>query len=318
MEVKIYCLIDPITLKVRYIGRTSKSLNTRLSQHLCKLKTKEGKLNHKEAWLKSLLKINAKPFIRQLCIVEGWEESHTFERQLIAKYKERLVNIEDRGPGERGKFISKEQRLQMSIALKKYYAEGGEPTRCKPVHVYDSQGNYYNYYKSLSEASRQLNIPLGGIERVFTNNYRHSRGYQFRTEFFESLSPIPKYRKDYTSVDVKIDNKVFSFLTLKECAKYFNINRIVSKKILYRDIKLINSDAEIIFETGEKFDITRQRKKLIKVQNIGTNEIQEFESLRALSKSFNLPLRKGNLHLTKVIKYFEKNYKEKYKLILPA
>ena len=43
MEVKIYVLIDPVTYKIRYIGRTKCSLNTRLNGHLSKSKFKNNK-----------------------------------------------------------------------------------------------------------------------------------------------------------------------------------------------------------------------------------------------------------------------------------
>ena len=39
MEIKIYCLYDPISCKIRYIGRTSKKiLEHRLIEHISKAK----------------------------------------------------------------------------------------------------------------------------------------------------------------------------------------------------------------------------------------------------------------------------------------
>lgn len=49
--VKIYTLADPKTLEIKYIGKTIKTLNRRLSTHLQDSK----KYNHKCAnWIKSL------------------------------------------------------------------------------------------------------------------------------------------------------------------------------------------------------------------------------------------------------------------------
>ena len=47
VKVNIYVLIDPITLKVRYIGRTKKPLSERLSQHVGKAKHDKDKNTHK-------------------------------------------------------------------------------------------------------------------------------------------------------------------------------------------------------------------------------------------------------------------------------
>ena len=41
MKVNIYCLYNPITSKIRYIGRTKSDLNKRLQQHICKAKNNE-------------------------------------------------------------------------------------------------------------------------------------------------------------------------------------------------------------------------------------------------------------------------------------
>jgi len=67
-KVIIYVLIDPLTLKVRYIGRTKCSLEKRLGEHISKSKL-EYNFTHKCNWIKSLLKQNLKPIIRKLCIV---------------------------------------------------------------------------------------------------------------------------------------------------------------------------------------------------------------------------------------------------------
>lgn len=74
-RVVIYCLVCPITLKVRYIGRTTVSLPMRLSQHVFKAKHNRDN-THKSNWIRSLLKINSRPFIRTLCVVNGWDESY--------------------------------------------------------------------------------------------------------------------------------------------------------------------------------------------------------------------------------------------------
>ena len=61
----IYCLIDPNTELVRYIGMTVNSLNTRLCEHVCT--SKQDKSNqYKCNWIKSLLKSDQRPIIKLL------------------------------------------------------------------------------------------------------------------------------------------------------------------------------------------------------------------------------------------------------------
>src|SRR5690242_9617875 len=109
MIVKIYVLIDPITLKVRYIGRTTVSLPMRLSQHIHKsVKKKES--THKAHWIRLFYKNSLKPYIRLLTSVEGWKESYQFERDLIFKYRDRLLNHNDRGIGGKNVRVSERRR----------------------------------------------------------------------------------------------------------------------------------------------------------------------------------------------------------------
>ena len=55
-KVNIYCLYDPEICKIRYIGRTTKSINVRLIEHISKARY-QGIYNpgkppsHKENWI---------------------------------------------------------------------------------------------------------------------------------------------------------------------------------------------------------------------------------------------------------------------------
>ncbi len=161
-EVKIYALIDPLTLKVRYIGRTVVSLPMRLSQHVHSAKS--GRLNtHKEAWIRSLLKINSKPYIRTLVKVMGWEESYKIESDLIGKYKDRLVNHDDRGPGALRDHsdITKER---ISKGLSKYFETHKNPA-AKIIYVYNEDGSFDKEYTSIKKAAIDLGYYFKTISR---------------------------------------------------------------------------------------------------------------------------------------------------------
>lgn len=61
---KIYGLIDPLTQQLRYVGKTTFTLQRRLREHLTQTSLKAH--THKNHWLKSLLKLELKPEIFEL------------------------------------------------------------------------------------------------------------------------------------------------------------------------------------------------------------------------------------------------------------
>ena len=151
-QVKIYALIDPFTLKVRYIGRTIISLSMRLSQHVHHAKKSDRRKTHRDNWILSLLKVNSKPYIRTLTIIEGWEKSHKFEQALICKYKHRLTNHDDRGDGGKNKNTTEEQKTAISNSLKKYFKTHSNPA-CIVVYAYHRDGSFYKEFPSIKIAA---------------------------------------------------------------------------------------------------------------------------------------------------------------------
>lgn len=98
MNTTIYALCDPITSEIRYIGKTTYTLQKRLKSHLSGAK-RIG--NHRTYWIRSL---NQPPIIRALCVVEGACASD-MERHVIASYQAhgaRLVNQTIGGEGTPG------------------------------------------------------------------------------------------------------------------------------------------------------------------------------------------------------------------------
>lgn len=58
----------------------------------------------------------------------------------------------------------------------------------KKVSVYDLKGNFINTYVSLTEAHRQLGLPIGWNSNFNTVKHRQAYGYQFRFE--GDVSPV--------------------------------------------------------------------------------------------------------------------------------
>jgi len=115
-KVIIYILKDPITNKVRYVGKTETSLQKRLYDHIYN-KTKTPK----SSWIQSLLKQNLKPLIEE---IERTTRANWIEREIywISFYKnqgEKLTNSTLGGDGRTGGFfVSKETRLKLSNSSK--------------------------------------------------------------------------------------------------------------------------------------------------------------------------------------------------------
>lgn len=111
--VNIYLLKCPITQEVRYVGKTIKSLNRRLSDHLW-AKNK----SHKTSWIISLTKQNLKPLIELIEIVEEtvWQEREIYWIKFYKDLGANLCNHTIGGEGQHGAKRSNETKKLMSNA----------------------------------------------------------------------------------------------------------------------------------------------------------------------------------------------------------
>jgi len=112
----IYTLSDPRDGRVRYIGKTERSLKQRLSQHVY---ASEQSSHFTANWIKSLLAEGLIPIIEELEVIEvggDWVEA---EQRWIKIYRERgaaLTNLGDGGEGNPGFTHRQETRLRLSQA----------------------------------------------------------------------------------------------------------------------------------------------------------------------------------------------------------
>ncbi len=99
MSIVIYGLYDPRNDELRYIGKTSASLEGRLWQHIND--AKRGRKTYKSDWIKLLLQFDMEPYIKVLgeTTEEAWQED---EKAWIAKTKAegvKLTNLTEGGDG---------------------------------------------------------------------------------------------------------------------------------------------------------------------------------------------------------------------------
>ena len=256
MKVHIYVLIDPISLKIRYIGRTSNSLNTRLIGHLSK--ARRGN-THKDLWIKKLMRSEQIPIIKLYKDVEGWKESHRYEQQLInkcLKHGFELVNLDDRGEGSINKIITSHQRSKISKTLKEGYSKGLiKPTKTTKVTIYDLQGNYIQEYKSCSECCKNIGIPQSSLENVLSRRVKRWKNYQITYGENPGIYKINKKEMKNIMKQVAIltidstEDKILLFDSYKEAAEYLKVSsptirRYIQSGLPYKDNYLI-TDARI-------------------------------------------------------------------------
>lgn len=238
-KIKIYCLCDPVSCKVKYIGRTSKKvLKYRLIEHITKSKYfntyyPNKKHPYKVNWINSLLKKGIEPTIRLLCEIEGWKESHIKEKELIKKYHKKfnLTNADDKGEGELNKIITAQQKIDISKKIKENYKNGYENPVNKAIDVYNLNAEYLYTYKSIIETSRQLKIHQSSIIAVLQNKYNQVKGFQFKYNKEEKIiNKLGNYRKCIKKglckkiiVEDLLTSDILNFESVKSCATHFNV-----------------------------------------------------------------------------------------------
>lgn len=98
-KVKIYGLFHPITDELRYIGKTVKSLNQRLSNHIYNAKVTQHN-KHLSNWILKILYEGNKPIIKCLeeCDEQVWKE----REQFWISTNNNLINLTKGGDGSLG------------------------------------------------------------------------------------------------------------------------------------------------------------------------------------------------------------------------
>lgn len=209
--IKIYALKDPETEQIRYVGKTEKYLNKRLSGHLSSKET-----NHKYHWINSLKVKNLEPIISILeeCTEDIWEER---EKYWISYYRKisNLTNLTDGGKGNQNQFFSKASQEKKSKSLKgrivsqktrdkiskaltgkklseetkekvrqanigKKYSLEVKMNKSKPVIQMDLEGSEISEFYGLCEASRVTNCSKGAIQNACCGRAKTSGGFKWK------------------------------------------------------------------------------------------------------------------------------------------
>lgn len=114
--VRIYVLIDPITFEIRYVGKTVKTLSTRMGNHTYYAL---HPLTYRDRWHGKLLRRGYSP---EICLVQEVLEPHWIEaeRYWIQYFRSigcPLTNSTEGGDGATGHVKSAETRAKMSKTM---------------------------------------------------------------------------------------------------------------------------------------------------------------------------------------------------------
>lgn len=197
----IYALLDPITLDIRYIGKSCSGL-TRIRQHFnpSQLASKSKKSN----WLKSLLNKNAFPQIKILDTANDKHSLSDLERKHIRLNKtDKLLNMTVGGDGygyvrstqitpwNKGKQASLEARTKMRLSKlgrsfkprstddKKKISESNIIAHSKNAKKFICIENN-KIYNSQREAALDLNLNPANISGVLNRYKKSTGGFSFR------------------------------------------------------------------------------------------------------------------------------------------
>lgn len=115
----VYLLRDPRDNAIRYVGKTTRPLEKRLSAHICR--TNLTPKRHSSRWISGLVSIGLKPIIEAIETLEDGSDWQERERFWISHYRDqgaKLTNITDGGEGVAGYVFPAERKQYMSDKFK--------------------------------------------------------------------------------------------------------------------------------------------------------------------------------------------------------
>lgn len=187
--VKIYALLDPTTDEIRYIGKTCRSLEYRLREHIYDC-IRRPRSSHKVNWISNLISNNKIPKIKLLETIE-FEYADTLERHWIEKLTNENVNLTNCTQGGEfctfGSKLSEDIREDMSIKAK--------------IRSIGEKNNMFGRKHRQDSKKKMSDKKIGIYDGV--NNPRAKKIFQYDDD--DKLIKVWEYAK--------------------ECADFFNISR---------------------------------------------------------------------------------------------
>lgn len=236
MLVKVYELRDPRDEKKcpRYVGITTRRLETRLYEHVKKAAITKN--CYKNNWIKSLLKKGVIPTIHLIEEVEGWEYAGIVEQYWIKEFKKqgyKVTNNTDGGGGALGyKHTDKTklflQTFRKGIPLSEEHKEKIRLKNTGKIMSKESLVKLSNARKGIKfteEHRKKLSISrknhIMSIEHC--NSISKSRMGHVVTEETRNKLHLHTNRKE---IIIYYDNgSIEKYISIADCSKKLNICR---------------------------------------------------------------------------------------------
>lgn len=275
---KVYLLADPNTLKIRYIGYTNQDIKIRYKQHISFAKRcikGKGRRKYIVNWLSS---IEFKPIMKILKIFNTQEEARELEVILINKYKDRLVNLQDRGLCK-DTIWKQETALAISATLKAKYISGElEKQGNRTIFVYNREGKLIGEYDSCQSAASNLSIPKRKPSAVANDTCRYYTNYTFS---FQNSIPLHKY---FILIDIFKKQKFF-FLTKEDIRDFLGLDYSTFDRNI--NCRVFKDKYIILFEQQADSIIYIKNMPII-VENIESKEIRYYKDMNDLVTTLRL------------------------------
>ncbi len=253
---KIYTLADPITGNIRYIGKTSNTLQYRLAQHL----RESNKITTRKAnWIRSIKKQSINPVIELLDEYDNEKLCCYMECFWIEQFKAwgfDLTNYTKGGEGVCGLKHSTESKTKMSKSKKALILKMSNEERIKkfshtprvPILQYDSFGILIKEWESIKSIWKTY--PTFCCN-VIDNIKRRSLGF-FWFRKTENVYPtkieitIPKkFSKNVTFIN-KLSLEEYTYPSIREGSRCLNISMSHINSYLYKNVPLNNYEIKYL------------------------------------------------------------------------
>lgn len=219
LKTYIYRLRDPITNKIRYVGKTT-SPKRRYYQH-CSIQANKNEKSHRSSWLISLLDKNRKPIfeIIDTCLYKNWEE---IEKYWIDHHKKigcNLCNHSYGGSGILGHKRSEETKRKIS-------KNNAKATKInKTVYRFNKEGKFIDSFHNPTKASEKTNICITKILRSCRGYYTVSGGFIWSYDREDKRVAVKNMDKAKRVVCLDLeDNFIKKYKSISQAAKELNLH----------------------------------------------------------------------------------------------
>lgn len=213
MEYRIYALIDPKDGKIKYIGQTKKSLQTRLSNHInSAFQLSRADYNcPRNCWIRNRINNFGEINIILLETTDTLEKCNILEQKYIKKYGRKITN--------EGILVNTTAGGDNTEHLAKYKTRD---VRGKKVDQYTIEGNFVKSWDSIRDIEETLGYGNTHITACCrgTRNMANNFIWRYNGDSFDKY-PVKDTRKHYYSMYNIKGEFIKSFENCVEISKEF-------------------------------------------------------------------------------------------------